>query len=190
MVFNLMHTVKGIVKWPPHKQRLCKDEQLLDESKTLVSVASPVTALPQAPTTVGLAFQADEAFEALPIKPFSSLPELPVVLKAQDSESSANEQALQREGMRPTTLTQCTIPPSSVLFTPTPQKRFGCKKNVLCFNHLKHYLKYISTLRKQVDLFHFYIYPKALSPIVLILVSIIKLNEPQLIHIYSNFLIG
>lgn len=53
MVFNLMHIVKGIVKWPPHKQRLCKDEQLLDESKTLVSVALPVNSFATGPNHCG-----------------------------------------------------------------------------------------------------------------------------------------
>ena len=37
----------------------------------------------------------DEAFEALRIEPFSSPPELPDVMKPQDSGSSANEQAVQ-----------------------------------------------------------------------------------------------
>ena len=37
----------------------------------------------------------DEAFKALRIEPFSSPPELPDVMKPQDSGSSANEQAVQ-----------------------------------------------------------------------------------------------
>ncbi|KAK7816319.1 hypothetical protein U0070_020834 [Myodes glareolus] len=53
------------------------------------------TARPQAPATVGLAFLADDAFEALRIEPFSSPPELPDVMKPQDSGGSANEQAVQ-----------------------------------------------------------------------------------------------
>ena len=43
--------------------------------------------------TVGLAFRADEALEALHSEPFSSLPELLDVMKPQESGSSANDQA-------------------------------------------------------------------------------------------------
>ncbi|KAF5917572.1 hypothetical protein HPG69_000035 [Diceros bicornis minor] len=72
------------------------DDQLLDDGKTLGECGfTSQTARPQAPATVGLAFRADEAFEALRIEPFSSPPELPDVMKPQDSGSSANEQAVQ-----------------------------------------------------------------------------------------------
>uniref|UniRef100_A0A8C9K9E0 Elongin B n=1 Tax=Panthera tigris altaica TaxID=74533 RepID=A0A8C9K9E0_PANTA len=61
------------------------DDQLLDDGKTLGECGfTSQTARPQAPATVGLAFRADDAFEALRIEPFSSPPEL-----------SANEQAVQ-----------------------------------------------------------------------------------------------
>ncbi|ELK38606.1 Testisin [Myotis davidii] len=74
----------------------CQDDQLLDDSKTLGECGfTSQTARPQAPATVGLAFRADDAFEALRIEPFSSPPELPDVMKPQDSGSSANEQAVQ-----------------------------------------------------------------------------------------------
>lgn len=83
------------------------------------------TARPQAPATVGLAFRisgefpfptlacgifgdldyltvslfflffTDDAFEPLRIEAFSSPPELPDVMKPQDSGSTANEQAVQ-----------------------------------------------------------------------------------------------
>ncbi|XP_010838776.1 PREDICTED: transcription elongation factor B polypeptide 2 [Bison bison bison] len=73
-----------------------QDDQLLDDGKTLGECGfTSQTARPQAPATVGLAFRADEAFEALRIEPFSSPPELPDVMKPQDSGSSANEQAVQ-----------------------------------------------------------------------------------------------
>ncbi|XP_025772497.1 elongin-B [Puma concolor] len=72
------------------------DDQLLDDGKTLGECGfTSQTARPQAPATVGLAFRADDAFEALRIEPFSSPPELPDVMKPQDSGSSANEQAVQ-----------------------------------------------------------------------------------------------
>ena len=95
-VFELKRIVEGILKRPPDEQRLYKDDQLLDDGKTLGECGfTSQTARPQAPSTVGLAFRADEAFKALRIKPFSSPPELPDVMKPQDSGSSANEQAVQ-----------------------------------------------------------------------------------------------
>ncbi|XP_011805648.1 PREDICTED: transcription elongation factor B polypeptide 2 [Colobus angolensis palliatus] len=73
-----------------------EDDQLLDDGKTLGECGfTSQTARPQAPATVGLAFRADDTFEALCIEPFSSPPELPDVMKPQDSGSSANEQAVQ-----------------------------------------------------------------------------------------------
>nr|XP_048291362.1 elongin-B-like [Myodes glareolus] len=95
-MFELKHIVEGIFKWPPDEQRLYKDDQLFDDRKTLGECGfTGQTALPQVPATVGLAFRADDAFKALHIEPFSSTPELPDVMKPQDSESSANEQAMQ-----------------------------------------------------------------------------------------------
>ncbi|XP_028670768.1 elongin-B [Erpetoichthys calabaricus] len=96
-VYELKRIVEGILKRPPEEQRLYKDDQLLDDSKTLGDCGfTSQTARPQAPATVGLAFRInDDAFEQLRIDPFSSPPELPDVMKPQDSGSSANEQAVQ-----------------------------------------------------------------------------------------------
>ncbi|XP_055126084.1 elongin-B-like [Symphalangus syndactylus] len=94
-VFELKRVVEGILKRPPDEQRLSKD-QLLDDGKTLGECCfTSQTARPQAPATVGLAFRADDAFEALCIQPFSSPPKLLDVMKPQDLGSSANEQAVQ-----------------------------------------------------------------------------------------------
>ncbi|XP_050811390.1 elongin-B-like [Gopherus flavomarginatus] len=96
-VYELKRIVEGILKRPPEEQRLYKDDQLLDDSKTLGDCSfTSQTARPQAPAMVGLAFRAgDDSFEALRIDPFSSPPELSDVMKPQDSSSSANEQAVQ-----------------------------------------------------------------------------------------------
>eukprot|EP00073_Rattus_norvegicus_P049336 XP_017451626.1 PREDICTED: transcription elongation factor B polypeptide 2-like isoform X2 [Rattus norvegicus] len=95
-VFELKHIVKGILKRPPEEQRLYKDGQLLDGGKTLGECGfTSQTARPQAPATVGLAFRADDTFEALRMEPFSSPLELPDVMKPQDSGGSGNEQAVQ-----------------------------------------------------------------------------------------------
>ncbi|XP_006879521.1 PREDICTED: transcription elongation factor B polypeptide 2-like [Elephantulus edwardii] len=95
-VYELKRIVEGILKRPPDEQRLYKDDQLLEDAKTLGECGfTSQTARPQAPATVGLAFRSDDTFEALRIEPFSSPPELPDVMKPQDSGSSANEQAVQ-----------------------------------------------------------------------------------------------
>ncbi|XP_037593588.1 elongin-B-like, partial [Cebus imitator] len=95
-VFKLKRIIKGILKQPPDKQQLYKGYQLLDGSKTLGKCGfTSQTAWPQAPATMGLAFQEDDTFEARCIKPLSSPPKLPNVMKPQDLRSSANEQAVQ-----------------------------------------------------------------------------------------------
>ncbi|KAG9264114.1 elongin-B-like [Astyanax mexicanus] len=96
-VYELKRIVEGILKRPPEEQRLYKDDMLLEDSKTLGDCGfTNQTARPQAPATVGLAFRvSDDAFEPLRVEPFSSPPELPDVMKPQDSGSTANEQAVQ-----------------------------------------------------------------------------------------------
>ncbi|XP_045404445.1 elongin-B-like [Lemur catta] len=95
-VLELKRIVEGILKRPPDEQRLYKDDQLLDDGKTLGECGfTSRTAGPQAPATVGLAFRADDAFEALRIEPFCSTRRLPDVMKPQDPGSSASEQAVQ-----------------------------------------------------------------------------------------------
>uniref|UniRef100_A0AAQ5YE35 Elongin-B n=1 Tax=Amphiprion ocellaris TaxID=80972 RepID=A0AAQ5YE35_AMPOC len=101
-VYELKRIVEGILKRPPEDQRLYKDDQLLEDSKTLGDCGfTSQTARPQAPATVGLAFRINgmlcfyEMFEQLHIEAFSSPPELPDVMKPQDSGSTANEQAVQ-----------------------------------------------------------------------------------------------
>lgn len=95
-VFELKCIVEGILKRPPDEQRLYKDDQLLDDGKTLGECGfTSQTAWPLAPAIVGLAFRADDTFEALCIEPFSSPPELLDVMKPQDSGNSAGEPAVQ-----------------------------------------------------------------------------------------------
>ncbi|KAL6063994.1 hypothetical protein STEG23_028514 [Scotinomys teguina] len=56
-VFKLKHIVEGILKRPPDKQQLYKDDQLLDDDKTLGKCGfTSQTAWPQVPGIVGLAF--------------------------------------------------------------------------------------------------------------------------------------
>ncbi|XP_037059321.1 elongin-B-like [Peromyscus leucopus] len=81
-VFQLKRVVQGILQRPPEEQRLYKDDQLLDDRKTLGECGfTSQTAWIHAPATVGLAFGAENAFEALHIEPFSIPLELPDVMK-------------------------------------------------------------------------------------------------------------
>ncbi|KAG7334614.1 hypothetical protein KOW79_001210 [Hemibagrus wyckioides] len=96
-VYELKRIVEGILKRAPEEQKLYKDDMLLEDSKTLGDYGfTNQTARPQAPATVGLAFRiSDDVFEPLRVDAFSSPPELPDVMKPQDSGSTANEQAVQ-----------------------------------------------------------------------------------------------
>nr|XP_042126354.1 elongin-B-like [Peromyscus maniculatus bairdii] len=81
-VFQLERVVQGILQRPPEEQRLYKDDQLLDDRKTLGDCGfTSQTARIQVTATVGLAFGADDAFEALHIEHFSIFLELPDVMK-------------------------------------------------------------------------------------------------------------
>ncbi|XP_018094866.1 elongin-B isoform X1 [Xenopus laevis] len=96
-VYELKRIVEGILKRPPEDQKLYKDDQLLDDNKTLGDCGfTSQTARPQAPATVGLSFRSSgDSFEPLRVEPFSSPPELPDVMKPQETSGSANEQAVQ-----------------------------------------------------------------------------------------------
>ncbi|CAI9603330.1 unnamed protein product [Staurois parvus] len=57
-VYELKRIVEGILKRAPEDQRLYKDDQLLDDNKSLGDCGfTSQTARPQAPATVGLAFR-------------------------------------------------------------------------------------------------------------------------------------
>uniref|UniRef100_A0A8C0U4C7 Elongin-B n=2 Tax=Cyanistes caeruleus TaxID=156563 RepID=A0A8C0U4C7_CYACU len=57
-VLELKRIVQGILHRPPEEQRLYKDDQLLEDSKTLGDCGfTSQTARPQAPATVGLALR-------------------------------------------------------------------------------------------------------------------------------------
>ncbi|XP_077995273.1 elongin-B-like [Glandiceps talaboti] len=89
-VYELKKIVEGITKKPPEDQRLYKEELILEDTKTLGDCGfTSSTARAQAPATVGLAFkEGDEEFEALEVTPYSNPPELPDVMKPQESSTS------------------------------------------------------------------------------------------------------
>ncbi|KAM9392129.1 elongin-B-like [Pholidichthys leucotaenia] len=95
-VYELKRIVEGILKRAPEDQRLYKDDMILSDSQTLGCCGfTNQTARPQAPATVGLAFRQSDCFEQLRIESFSTPPELPDVMKPQDSGSTTSEQAVQ-----------------------------------------------------------------------------------------------
>jgi transcription elongation factor B subunit 2 len=99
IVFEMKHIVEGVLKWPQHELQLYKEDQFLDDGKTLGKCGfTSQTAPPQVPATLGLAFWANHAFEALSVEPISSPPELTDVMRPQNSGGSTNEQAVQWGG--------------------------------------------------------------------------------------------
>ena len=84
-VSELKKIVEGIIKVAPDDQRLYRDDQVLDDNKTLGdSGFTSSTACAQAPCTVGLVCKMDEEFEPLGITALSRPPELPDVMKLQE----------------------------------------------------------------------------------------------------------
>lgn len=69
-VLALKRIIEGIMKRPPEEQLLFKDNQLLDEMKTLRECGFTFqVARPETPATVGLAFRTGDVFEGLEIHP-------------------------------------------------------------------------------------------------------------------------
>ncbi|XP_032752531.1 elongin-B-like [Rattus rattus] len=93
-LFELKRIMEGILKRPPEERRLYKDDQLLEDGKTLGERGfTNQTARPQ-PQWAWPSEQKVPS-ELLCVEPFSSPLELPDVTKPQDSGGSANEQAVQ-----------------------------------------------------------------------------------------------
>ena len=90
LVLELKKMVQGITKKSPDDMKLFKEEQPLDDNKALADYGfTSSTARAQAPATIGLAFRGDDGeFEPLEIAPLSTPPELPDVMKPQESSSS------------------------------------------------------------------------------------------------------
>lgn len=89
-VIELKKMLQGITKKPPEDNRLYKDDQPLEDNKTLGDYGfTSSTARAQAPATIGLVFRQDDGeFEPLEIAPLSTPPELPDVMRPQESSSS------------------------------------------------------------------------------------------------------
>ncbi|KAK7475671.1 hypothetical protein BaRGS_00033097 [Batillaria attramentaria] len=96
-LYEVKKIIEGILKIIPENQKLYKDEApMTDDNKTLGDYGfTSATARAQAPATMGLTFKKDDGeWEALEITPLSSPPELPDVMKPQDSTTAhTGEQA-------------------------------------------------------------------------------------------------
>jgi len=88
-VADLKKMVRGITKKAVEDMKLYKDDQPIEDSRTLGEVGfTSSTARAQTPATVGLAFRQDDgSFEGLDITDLSTPPDLPEVMKPQDSAS-------------------------------------------------------------------------------------------------------
>ncbi|KAF5270446.1 hypothetical protein FQR65_LT05635 [Abscondita terminalis] len=87
-VLELKKMIEGILKVPPHNQQLFnKENTVMDDAKMLQDYGlSSTTAKAQSPATVGLAVRDENgAFESLELTPYSSPPDLPDVMKSQES---------------------------------------------------------------------------------------------------------
>ena len=87
-VLELKKMIEGILKVPPHNQQLFnKENTVMEDIKMLQDYGlSSTTAKAQSPATVGLAIRDENgAFEPLELTPYSSPPDLPDVMKSQES---------------------------------------------------------------------------------------------------------
>lgn len=87
-VYDLKQMIEGITKVPPNNQRLFKDDQVMDDNKSLGDYGlNSGTAKAQAPATVGLAYKDSDTgkFESLDISALSCPPELPDVMKTPEA---------------------------------------------------------------------------------------------------------
>ncbi|XP_074643799.1 elongin-B-like [Tubulanus polymorphus] len=92
-VYELKKIVEGILKFQPEDQILYKDDQPLDDNKTLGDCGfTSSLARAQSPATIGLAVKNDDGkVEGLEITALSTPPELPDVMKSQEGASSLSQ---------------------------------------------------------------------------------------------------
>lgn len=87
-VYDLKKIIEGITKKAPEDQRLFKDGEVLEDTKTLAdSGLTSNKAKAQDPAQLGLSFKVEDTddFEELTIVPYSNPPELPDVMKQSDT---------------------------------------------------------------------------------------------------------
>ncbi|GBP84387.1 Elongin-B [Eumeta japonica] len=87
-VLELKKIIEGILKVsPPNQMLFNKDSQLMEDDKTLAEYGlTSATAKAQCPAPIGLALRKENGeFEALDLVPYSSPPDLPDVMKSQET---------------------------------------------------------------------------------------------------------
>ncbi|XP_071789392.1 elongin-B-like [Asterias amurensis] len=91
-VHELKKIIEGITKRSPDEQKLFREKEELDNTKTLSDCGlTNNTAKAQAPAMLGLTFKLDgdtDEFESLDPVPYSNPPELPDVMKPTDSSTT------------------------------------------------------------------------------------------------------
>lgn len=85
----------GILKITPRDQRLfSKDNQTMEDEKLLQDYGiTMMTARAQSPIQIGLAIRIDGEFEPLDLTPYSSPPDLPDVMKNQETANGTEQVA-------------------------------------------------------------------------------------------------
>jgi len=89
-VAELKRIICGITKVAPGDQKLFKEEDMMEDRKTLADYnLNSSTAKAQSPATIGLAFRDEEIgkFETLDITSLSIPPELPDVMKSPENQA-------------------------------------------------------------------------------------------------------
>jgi len=82
-VFEVKRMIEGITKKSPEDQRLYKDDQILEDNRTLGDYGfTSSNAKAHLPATIGMTYKLDDGeWEPLMIAPLSNPPELPEVMK-------------------------------------------------------------------------------------------------------------
>nr|CAG4636681.1 EOG090X0JP1 [Eubosmina coregoni]SVE70192.1 EOG090X0JP1 [Eubosmina coregoni] len=93
-VSELKKIIQGITKVAPENQRLLKEDRVMEDSRCLADYGLiSTTARAQSPASLTLTYRLDNGdFESVDVTPLSSPPELPDVMKGQETthDTSAN----------------------------------------------------------------------------------------------------
>ncbi|XP_035794961.1 elongin-B-like [Anopheles albimanus] len=91
-VYELKRMIEGIIKVHPRDQQLFNKDTVMDDDKTLQDCGITVaTAKAQCPAQLGLAIRKDGLFEPLELTPYSLPPDLPEVMKNQDTANGQDQ---------------------------------------------------------------------------------------------------
>jgi len=97
-ILEVKRMLAGLLKIPPCDQQLYRDGEVLDESSLLTDIGiSATTARAHQPCTLLLATRNSSSgeFDSSDVVPYSIPPELPDVMRAQDSSAHPPEPQLQ-----------------------------------------------------------------------------------------------